>query len=740
MPPPTTTILLSCLLIASAIGEQAFLPDFSHGITERCAFPAHIRNQYFSREGGLNTFTELEASVATRKQEVIENNRKSFLTHREECRQMQCNRPDKRTGLCEITAEGPGGDIVDRPLPGGIAQGAGSGPLTDTTATKQIQAISVNRKYGSDVYRFLLYDTENTCFRCKEFYIRTLNVMEFRETDCIDYDPTVERFRHYDTTTTTGNPFGFGSGDATVSRDDEPDLRDVCSNLPVVEESEDLELTTMFSLNPAMMNCRPSLEGVFTFGYFIEKYFVGECRKPGNNITSCPDPGNRFSIDNRMYISYRACPGLQWKREDPGLQFVRDTFLSYQCMGDWWLGKNHFWAVSNMGESRPEEKYRCFLQNRDDDLYLSHSLSASCGGLKSARGGPVMFRMTPMPVQPRAVEPGCVLPANYTGRWINTANTDSDILINATHIEERARPDRGAEQQTFFVCKQQYGNRYLMARLAIGGCQVYYVCFELVARHHNVIRYRMGEAFATDDFRLVCSWTGFPNQQRWQYNLMLSKTPFPVECPVAGKFKFQQSGQELYQTNIRGGITKSPRDQVYCKTYEADLAICPMRPFTTQQIQVDAQRCVTLDWHGKPLGWRYDEPDNVLNCAGYWRENAKSYLVTYEELDAFSKYRCWVYNRVDVHRVLMSKSVGSFCWLDQEADTVNYTRGVSTFLDLRENERLFDNCPMRFVDGSDPYMPLDPHLFYLEAASASSTSLVLLGAALTASLLSQLWH
>jgi hypothetical protein len=36
------------------------------------------------------------------------------------------------------------------------------------------------------------------------------------------------------------------------------------------------------------------------------------------------------------------------------------------------------------------------------------------------------------------------------------------------------------------------------------------------------------------------------------------------------------------------------------------------------------------------------DPDYKMKCIGFWKENLKSYLITYDELDAFSKYRCWV--------------------------------------------------------------------------------------------------
>lgn len=43
------------------------------------------------------------------------------------------------------------------------------------------------------------------------------------------------------------------------------------------------------------------------------------------------------------------------------------------------------------------------------------------------------------------------------------------------------------------------------------------------------------------------------------------KNPVSIKCPVAGKFKFQQHGDILFETRIRGGVTQMPRPNVYCK-------------------------------------------------------------------------------------------------------------------------------------------------------------------------------
>ena len=126
-----------------------------------------------------------------------------------------------------------------------------------------------------------------------------------------------------------------------------------------------------------------------------------------------------------------------------------------------------------------------------------------------------------------------------------------------------------------------------------------------------------------------------------------------------------------------------------------------------------------------------DEPDHILHCIGYWRENARSFLVTYEKEDALSPFRCWVYNRIGYQRLLLSRGAASYCGIQQEPDSANWTYGASLALDLYENERLCkqkfwsdffdfldlldiyywllvtdDDCPLRFIDGSDPWMPI----------------------------------
>ena len=57
--------------------------------------------------------------------------------------------------------------------------------------------------------------------------------------------------------------------------------------------------------------------------------------------------------------------------------------VEYSCLGDWFVGKDHFFAVANTKESRKDEKYRCFLKNRDDDYFLGVSITPECNTIKT---------------------------------------------------------------------------------------------------------------------------------------------------------------------------------------------------------------------------------------------------------------------------------------------------------------------------------------------------------------------
>ncbi|KAJ0179758.1 hypothetical protein K1T71_004349 [Dendrolimus kikuchii] len=453
----------------------------------------------------------------------------------------------------------------------------GQQTITDINASEMTgRGLCVNIKADFRVNYTMVFQHES-CYYCVKLIVRTVNVLEKIETPCVN-----------------------------VGKDEEPTVERVCRDL-----KPDQNLVTLFSENYVPVNCRSSLEGVWQFAYQNRFRFTGECNHPNNQIRSCQTAGTQFLITNQKFnITYRKCPGMS---------NTFDGVVEYSCLGHWFVDKNHFFAVANTKESRKDEKYRCFLKNRDDDLYIGASITPECNTLKTVEKSPERYRVTP--VKAEVVEPGCRLPQNFSGDWINTANIDADVFINETHIIETYYPDEGRYRRTIYVCREQRDSRVMMARLTVDGCQKDYICFEFVPRHHNI--------------------------------------------------------KENY--------------------------------------------CLTVDHLGRPVDI-YSDPDYKMKCIGFWKENLKSYLITYDELDPFSKYRCWVYQRADLNRILMSQALGPYCDLKQDVTSWNYTEGAAVAVEMEEYERERDQCPMHFDDGSDPWSTKESYIKVLTFSLWGSNS------------------
>ncbi|KAF5276552.1 hypothetical protein FQR65_LT03982 [Abscondita terminalis] len=484
--------------------------------------------------------------------------------------------------------------------------------LDATSMSRKGQCLDIKEEYHVN---YTLIFKQDRCYSCVKFLVRTVNVLEKIETPCVDV------------------------------RDDQVSIENICRTL-----NPDQQQITLFSENYVPVNCRSSLEGVWNFAYQNRFKFTGECKHPDAHIRSCQTAGSQFLITNQKFnITYKKCPGMTG---------TFDGVVEYNCLGDWFVDKNH---------------YLPWLTQKN---------------------------LVKMRIKSEVVEAGCRLPQNFSGDWINTANIDADIFINETHIIETWYPDEGRYRRTIYVCREQRDSRVMMARLTVDGCQKDYVCFDFVPQHHNVIRFRKGIAVITDNFHTVCSWVQFPNQVKWKYDLYLRKNPVPIRCPVAGKFNFTQKGDILFETRILGGVTLSPRPNIYCKENISDFSVCDT---DQKEIAIDETYCLSVDHRGRPVDI-YSDPDYRMQCIAYWKENIKSYLITYDELDPFSKYRCWVYQRADLNRVLMSQAIGPFCDLKQDVYSLNYTEGAAVHIEMVEYERERDQCPMHFDDGTNPWL------------------------------------
>ena len=440
--------------------------------------------------------------------------------------------------------------------------------------------------------------------------------------------------------------------------------------------------------------CRATIYGTYHFTYEFREGGIGICDNPLSRLISCPDPGTPFEgVNERFSMLYGYCPELVSSISVHPL---------YQCLGSWMNEQGDiFTGIANerVGSERWYDKFRCMLTRKDQPRWFAKSLFAECSRLYSPTDGPEKIILTP--IIPSVPTPRCFFPENFTGQWRNTGNVNARTVINRTHIHEMARVNnRGWLRETFYVCQQIARNQILVQSVTTSECFSYFICFDFQSRHQNILRYRKSKSFMSnvydelskrDPLYEVCSWTSFGNDANWKYQTFVLDPPFPTECPFTGLYIFKQVGQRhsLLQTRIRGGVTPRPRDHGWYITCEPDFvvsqwSICAQR---TQTMSVEREYCRRLDPYGTPIGV-YEQPDYLYHCAGYWREDSRSYLITYDQDDPYTTFKCWVYERMDLLKISLSRSAGSFCGFNQTSRSYRPEDGADLRIDLEEAERI----------------------------------------------------
>ncbi|PAA94272.1 hypothetical protein BOX15_Mlig027224g1, partial [Macrostomum lignano] len=498
-----------------------------------------------------------------------------------------------------------------------------------------------------------------------------------------------------------------------------------------------------FSRNYQSYNCKTIFEGVYWFTYQLKDSSRTPCDALNNEIKACQRAGSQERDNWITRITWGLCPGLA-EMKDQGTQ-------TYYCYGMWTDTNNNVYAAVGMDQGDIKFKYRCLVTRKDQNersiLYRwGMTVDADCSTLNSPDTSPMKLVLRPTldsAEQVPQLRPGCNLPKNFTGVWFYPAEYQTDVYINATTIKMRRQLDQYQWEEVYFVCRQAQESRYLMAVVTEGRCDVDYICMHFIARHHNIIRFRMSKpvkhdpstadaaSYMSNRFREVCHWSSFTmDQVEWTYEYFVLNPPVPVNCPLQGRYKFNMIGQsaEKYYTKIPGGVTIRPRVQVRCDSLnESDLYACTGE---NKQLRLDVDRCMKLDHNGRPLS-EYDVPDNILTCVGYWMEDAKSYLITYDPDDpVVGNFRCWIYRRTGLRTYRLSRSMASKCMPQQISSSAYPEESASLMLELTENERLFDNCPMKFNDGKDPYRYIFQFDVFAGASSVRVDSVCLVAMAL----------
>ncbi|XP_050400479.1 uncharacterized protein LOC126817508 [Patella vulgata] len=545
------------------------------------------------------------------------------------------------------------------------------------------------------------------CFHCVDVLWRTINILQYRKSDCFTNNGGINMCRGKD-------------------------------KLPGVDQ-----LATLFRQTIQTVNCISTFEGVYQFTYEVNTGGGGICNSEESTLEACQDPGSEY-VDNEVFLmNYGKCPDVQTSKKQK---------IRYQCMGSWFamVGSTGYTyaAIADTVEKDRRERFKCLLtlknqKSPDNSIRWVMSRFADCSKLNSLYNGPVRLVLRLIPPLSKYTTPQCNLPRNISGSWFTQGlQFRSDVTLNETHIYYFTQKNQFEYEETYLSCQQTLGTRYLMTKVIVGKCEVDFVCYDILPRHHGIVRYRVGkpsrltgdEIADTDylekKFREACSWVSFSfnrDDTHWKYEVLILNPPSPIPCPIAGRYGFNQKvsfENEKYETRIRG-VTDRPRVQVDCRIQVSEFKSCSQ---DKSKIEIDAEYCESVDYRGRPVG-EYDDSDHILTCVGYWMEDMKSFLITYDEEDAISAFRCWVYERSSWTDIVMSRAQTARCPRNQDAKSFDVV-GTGLRMELFENERLFDDCPQRFDPGIDPYRK--PMVIYV---LSSANSLLSFTAILTTSLL-----
>jgi hypothetical protein len=63
-------------------------------------------------------------------------------------------------------------------------------------------------------------------------------------------------------------------------------------------------------------------------------------------------------------------------------------------------------------------------------------------------------------------------------------------------------------------------------------------------------------------------------------------------------------------------------------------------------------------------------------------------MVTYDRDEPFHQFRCWIYERIDLFTIYLSRSISSQCGPNQTSHSYLPEEGADLHLILTENERI----------------------------------------------------
>ncbi|XP_018011812.1 uncharacterized protein LOC108669039 [Hyalella azteca] len=417
---------------------------------------------------------------------------------------------------------------------------------------------------SKDGQKFLF--KKNDCFRCLAISEKHANVLMYKETYC--------------------QPIS--------------DLDHLCSSI-----NGDAPLYSMFRRDAPAAPC--PFKGPLTFSYNVGS---GLCTTPASNIDSC-------TRDSRLLLRYQACPDMKGtESQEVKLECIGEW---KEGTTKYFVGR-----IDSRKALTDEDKYRCFAweHSREKDLYdykMAQSEDATCNGVPSASDGAVILQ-----IKKAGSYSGCRLPTWVTHhrRWhaldrgaiyvvahsnatlrlhhvhsssaavISSTAKDNVIDMGAASGQQDGRfkagysgkaqangagkrkywsrdhgrsdgefDEPGVATEARIVCSQRLRespNHVMLVTHYTKGCSSGYVCTVLYRRGQHIIEMQQGSPSILPE--QACLASNF-NASAAPYITLISGSPAPQPCPLAGVWAAQEAGeglsdggcQERRVTHLRAG-------------------------------------------------------------------------------------------------------------------------------------------------------------------------------------------
>ncbi|KHN78288.1 hypothetical protein Tcan_09072 [Toxocara canis] len=363
-------------------------------------------------------------------------------------------------------------------------------------------------------YLFHLNSGSGSCYRCVAFFPVHKNVLQFKQTRCIQ------------------------------SFADSENIGSVCRR----SFRGDAPMTTLFRANASSERC--PFEAPFNFTYF---FIDGSCTSRISTVTACASP-------HRFRFQYQACP------EVPHTETHADEV---ECIAKWNSFGVEYFAVKLTNSFAPSHsaRFRCIIHERaSSGGRMGISADASCSELTDMSFASTVLNYK----QDSAVTARCHFPPFL----VHDHHSDApriwkSIVTDHTH---RFSKDEWIEQweglnRSVSLCvdEENLGSAHRLIVHAVHGCSSGYQCIKFLKRKRNIVDMVRGK-MSSNEFE-ACE-----HLRSETVETLLLEGSKPLKCPVKGRHSRSDCPNAAVHFGCR--VDHSIQLRPYCNSNETQEMVC----------------------------------------------------------------------------------------------------------------------------------------------------------------------